>query len=93
MNKSQLSEALAREFGLLTNKEAKLCVDTFFETMAETLAERQRIEIRGFGSFKVKEYQPYKGRNPKTGKLIQVTGKKLPLFKMSSQLRKRVNNK
>ena len=91
MNKSQLGEALVKWHNSLTKKDAKSIVDTFFNTMAEALAKGHRIEIRGFGSFKIKNYQPYKGRNPKTGKSIQVKKKRLPYFKTGVELRDRVN--
>ena len=54
--------------------------------------ENERIEIRGFGSFKVKFYNGYKGRNPKTGEIIEVGGKKLPVFKVAKELGERVNS-
>ena len=91
MNKRQVVEALVRYHNTLTGKQAKFLVDTFFDTMGEGLAEGHRIEIRGFGSFKIKEYQPYKGRNPKTGKSVQVQGKRLPHFKMGVELKHRLN--
>jgi len=92
MNKSQLLRELSEMWGI-TEKQAKLCVDVLFDTMAETLVEGGRIEIRGFGSLKVKEYQSYQGRNPNTGELVQVPEKRLPVFKMSSILRERINKK
>ena len=91
MNRSQLGEALVKWNNSLTKKDAKSIVDTFIDTMAEALAKGHRIEIRGFGSFKIKAYQPYKGRNPKTGESIRVYGKKLPHFKMGVELKHRVN--
>ena len=90
MNKSQLFKALSKRWNI-TEKDAKLCVNTLFDAMTEALAAGERIEIRGFGSFKVKEYGPYKGRNPKTGELVQVPEKSLPLFKMSNKLQKSIN--
>jgi integration host factor subunit beta len=92
MIKSELIEAFAKENGL-TLKDAEVCVNTLFKSMADTLAKGGRVEIRGFGSFKVKEYEPYSGRNPKTGESIQVRSKKLPHFKLSSMMRKRINKK
>jgi integration host factor subunit beta len=59
--------------------------------MTEALVEGGRIEIRGFGSFVVKDYKAYMGRNPKTGEVIQVHRKKLPFFKVGKELRERVN--
>jgi integration host factor subunit beta len=85
MNKSQLVEALAKHENL-TLKKAEMIVNAIFENMAEALAENERIEIRGFGSFKIKEYGGYKGRNPKTGDNIEVETKKLPFFKVGKEL-------
>ena len=91
MNQRQLGEALVKWHNSLTKKDAKSIVDTFFKTMAEALAEGHRIEIRGFRSFKVKDYEPYKGQNPKTGESVQVQGKRLPHFKMGVELKHRLN--
>ena len=92
MNKRELIEAFAEEFGI-TIRDAEVCVNTLFNSVADTLAKGGRVEIRGFGSFKVKEYKPYSGRNPKTGDPIQVRSKKLPYFKLSSMMRERINKK
>ena len=85
MNKSQLIEALAKHENL-TLKKAEMAVNAIFENIVEALVENERIEIRGFGSFKVKFYNGYKGRNPKTGDIIKVDGKKLPFFKVGKEL-------
>ena len=92
MNKSEFTEAFAEEFGM-TLRDAKVCVDTLFDSISGALAKGERVEIRGFGSFKVKQYDSYSGRNPKTGKPIKVSSKKLPHFKLSSIMRKRINKK
>ena len=92
MNKKELIEASAKEIGI-TLRDAKVCVNTLFNSMADTLSKGGRVEIRGFGSFKVKKYKPYSGRNPKTGEPIKVRSKKLPYFKLSSMMRKRMNKK
>ena len=92
MNKRELTRAFAEEFGI-TIRDAEVCVNTLFNSIADTLAKGGRIEISGFGSFKVKEYEPYSGRNPKTGDPIQVRSKKLPYFKLSSMMRERINKK
>ena len=91
MNKSQLIEALAKH-EKLTLKKAEMVVNAIFENMAEALLGDERIEIRGFGSFKVKSYDGYKGRNPKTGCIIEVEGKKLPFFKVGKELGELVNS-
>lgn len=91
MNKSELVEALASERDL-TYKKSEEIVNIIFDSMAETLAQGGRIEIRGFGSFVVKDYKSYMGRNPKTGEIIRVKPKKLPFFKVGKELRERVND-
>lgn len=90
MNKSELVDALASEKDL-TYKKAEEIVNIIFDSMAATLAEGGRIEIRGFGSFVVKDYKAYMGRNPKTGEIIRVNPKKLPFFKVGKELREKVN--
>ncbi|MBM4276115.1 MAG: integration host factor subunit beta [Deltaproteobacteria bacterium] len=90
MNKSQLIEALAKAENI-TLKKAEMVVNAVFENMSEALVQQERIEIRGFGSFKIKEYSGYKGRNPKTGELIKVDGKHLPFFKVGKEMRERVD--
>jgi integration host factor subunit beta len=77
----------------MTRKDAKLCVEAVFSSMSDALAEGGRVEIRGFAMFKVKQYGAYQGRNPKTGKGIDVNEKKLPVFKMGRELKKRLNSK
>ena len=91
MNKSQLIEALAKHESL-SLKKAEMAVNAIFENMAEALTENERIEIRGFGSFKVKFHDGYKGRNPKTGDIIEVKGKKLPFFKVGKDLGKLIDS-
>ena len=91
MNKSQLIEVLAKKEGL-TLKNAELVVNTFFDAITDGLAEDSRAEIRGFGSFKVKNYEGYTGRNPKTGEVIEVSPKKLPFFKVGKELKDRVDS-
>jgi integration host factor subunit beta len=90
MNKSELVDALASEKNL-TYKRAEEIVNIIFDSMASTLADGGRIEIRGFGSFVVKDYKAYMGRNPKTGEVIKVHPKKLPFFKVGKELREKVN--
>lgn len=85
MNKSELVQALADKINIST-EEATIIVDTFFESMREALLRGDRIEIRGFGSFKIKQYEGYTGRNPKTGESVQVKPKKMPFFKAGKGL-------
>ncbi len=90
MNKSELIDALAQNKGL-TYKKAEEIINIVFDTMTESLATGDRIEIRGFGSLVVKNYKAYRGRNPKTGEEIDVKPKKLPFFKVGKELRERIN--
>ncbi|MGC9030497.1 MAG: HU family DNA-binding protein [Desulfomonilaceae bacterium] len=90
MNKSDLIAALAKEADL-PHRKAEEIVNLVFETMSKALIEGNRIEIRGFGSFMVKEYRGYTGRNPKTGEQILVTDKRLPFFKTGKELKEKVD--
>jgi integration host factor subunit beta len=89
MNKSELVEQLATQKDI-SNKRAEEIVNLVFSSMTEALAEGDRIEIRGLGSFVIKDYESYTGRNPKTGDPITVRPKKLPFFKVGKELRERV---
>lgn len=80
MNKSDLIAALAKETDLPRRKSGKI-VNLFFDTIAKTLFQGDRIEIRGFGSLMVKQYKGYVGRNPKAGKKIEVDEKHPPCFR------------
>jgi integration host factor subunit beta len=90
MNKSQMIEALAKE-EKLPLKKAEEVVNTVFGEIEAALVRGERVEIRGLGSFKVKEYGGYQGRNPKTGEMIKVASKKLPFFKVGKELKERVD--
>ena len=90
MTRRELIAAVAAAEGV-SIKEAELVVKTVFGSMERALTEKDRIEIRGFGSFKVKSFQGYQGRNPRTGDSIQVKNKKLPFFKVGKELKERVN--
>ena len=90
MKKSDLIEALSEEAGFKLNK-AEEVVNMVFDSMANALAKGDRVEIRGFCSFFVKQYKGYTGRNPKTGELTKVRTKKLPLFKCVKELKERVD--
>lgn len=86
MTKSELIAKVADRRGI-TVRKAEEVVNTIFESMAEALGSGDRIEVRGFGSFAIREYQPYTGRNPKTGESITVQPKKLPYFKVGKEIR------
>lgn len=90
MNKVELIQALKNSNGL-SKLEAEEVVNLFFNQMADTLAKGDRVEIRGFCSFLIKEYKEYTGRNPKTGERVKIAPKKLPFFKPGKELRERVD--
>jgi integration host factor subunit beta len=91
MNKSDLISAI-KDKTSLSRKDAEKVIDTFFDTITQSIVSGGRVEIRGFGSFMVKDYKPYIGRNPKTGSQIQVPPKKLPFFKVGKELKEMVDN-
>ncbi len=90
MTKSELIDTLADNKGI-SRRTAEEVVNVIFDGMRDALCDGGRIEIRGFGSFKVRQYKGYTGRNPKTGAEIQVSPKVLPVFKVSKQLKSLVN--
>jgi len=90
MNRSDLIEILSKDSGL-TKRMAEEIVDSVFSSMTNALARGERVEIRGFGNFKIKSYEGYTGRNPKTGELIEVKPKKMPFFKCGKELKERVD--
>jgi integration host factor subunit beta len=90
MNKGDLIEALKTESGF-TRYQAEQIIDLFFNEMTKALVNRDRVEIRGFGSLAVKDYGSYTGRNPKTGKSVSVKAKSLPFFRCGKELKQRVD--
>jgi integration host factor subunit beta len=90
MNRSDLVNEL-KDKATLSKKDATEVIDIFFDKIAEILVKGERVEIRGSGSFTVKNYKPYVGRNPKTGEQINVSSKKLPFFKVGKELKEKVN--
>jgi integration host factor subunit beta len=91
MNKSELIRTLAEERNISMD-EATDIVNIFFDSMKNALINGDRVEIRGFGSFKIKEYNGYQGRNPRTGEKVAVKPKRLPFFRAGKDLREYVNN-
>jgi len=91
MTKSDLINVVA-ERAKINEAKAESIVNGIFECMTETLVAGGRIEIRGFGSFTVKEYEGYNGRNPRSGELVKVKPKKLPFFKVGKELKEMVDN-
>jgi integration host factor subunit beta len=89
MNKTDLTAELSKKKGLPIAIAGDV-VNILFDGITNTLKKGGRVELRGFGSFKVKKYKGYKGRNPKTGESIKVKPKKLPFFKCGKELKERV---
>ena len=90
MNKLELISALKDEANI-SKTEAAEVVQIFFSSMADALANGERVEIRGLCSFFVKNYKSYTGRNPKTGEKVTIKPKKLPFFKAGKELKERVD--
>ena len=91
MTKAELIEVLANEMDLRP-RQAREIVDTILDSMADALSRGEGIELRGFGSFSIRRYSNYMGRNPKTGAHIKVKPKRLPFFKVGKDLREAVDN-
>jgi integration host factor subunit beta len=91
MNKSDLINAVKDKADLNRN-DAEKVITVFFDSIKKSLVNNTRVEIRGFGSFTVKHYRPYTGRNPKTGAAIHVSPKKLPFFKVGKELKESIDN-
>jgi integration host factor subunit beta len=91
MTKSELIEAVALSSNM-TKSRAELVVNCVFDAMTGALERGEGIEIRGYGSFTVRRYDAYEGRNPRTGKAVSVPEKRLPFFKVGKELKALVNN-
>jgi integration host factor subunit beta len=91
MTKSELIDAVAQRTKI-TKSRAEQVVNCVFDTMTAALDRNEGIEIRGFGSFTVRHYKAYNGRNPRTGKPVPVPEKRLPFFKVGKELKELVNN-
>ena len=90
MTKADLIAALEKQ-GNLTHRQAENVINICFESMIKSLYKDNRIEIRGFGSFANRNYKSYEGRNPKTGKVVKVSPKKVPFFKAGKDLKEMVD--
>ena len=91
MTKSELINSVAERLTYLTRKDAEIIVNTIFDSMVDALVGGDRIEIRGFGSFKVKNRGDREGRNPKTGDSVHIPAKRMPFFKIGKELYERIN--
>jgi integration host factor beta subunit len=93
MTKRDLIEAVIERYPGYSRRDAEVIVNSVFESMADALRNGSRIEIRGFGSFIVKQRQAREGRNPKTGRVVSVPAKRVPFFKVGKELKLRVDGK
>ena len=91
MTKSDLIEAVASRT-TITRSRAEAVVNCVFDAMADALKNGEGIEVRGFGSFTVRQYKPYDGRNPRTGAQVHVASKRMPVFKVGKELKERVGS-
>lgn len=91
MTKSELIEAVASKVDNFSRKDIEVIVDTVFQSMSDSLSQGDKVEIRGFGSFKIKEREGRQGRNPKSGESIYIEPKKVPFFKAGKEIRERIN--
>jgi integration host factor subunit beta len=90
MTKAELIDEVCKVVNL-TKKETETIVNTIFENITEALVRGDKVELRGFGSFRIRHRQSRKGRNPKTGTTVDVPEKRVPFFKVGKRLRELVN--
>lgn len=91
MTKSVLIEKVTEKVEGLTKNQTEIVVETVFESIKKALIQGEKIEIRGFGNFRLKTRNPRKARNPKTGETVEVPGKKVLYFKVGKALKEDLN--
>jgi integration host factor subunit beta len=91
VTKRDLIEEVAQQYPRFSRRDAEVIVNAVFDSMTDALAKGERIEIRGFGSFRTRQRRGRTGRNPKTGAKVEVPPKKIPFFKPSKELKDHVN--
>jgi integration host factor subunit beta len=92
MNRADLIERVSKN-GRVNRGRAELLVDTVIDCLERSLRHGEKIEVRGFGSFQIRTYGAYKGRNPRTGQIVEVKPKRLPHFKVSNELAARIDQR
>ncbi|NTV49518.1 MAG: integration host factor subunit beta [Geobacteraceae bacterium] len=91
MTKSELIEKVVQSHGILNIKVSEIVVNTVFDSIEEALKSGDKVEIRGFGSFTIRERLGREARNPKSGEVVRIPSKKTPFFKTGKELKERVN--
>jgi integration host factor subunit beta len=91
MTKSELIEKIVQTHGTLNMKVSEALVNTVFDSIEEALKTGDKVEIRGFGSFTIRERSGREARNPKSGEIVRIPAKKTPFFKTGKELKERVN--
>jgi integration host factor subunit beta len=91
MTKSELIEKVVQSHGALNIKVSEIVVNTVFDSIEEALKSGDKVEIRGFGSFTIRERLGREARNPKSGEVVRIPSKKTPFFKTGKELKERVN--
>lgn len=92
MTKAELIESVSQRYNTLTKSQTEILVNTVFDSIKDALSDGDKIEIRGFGSFRLRQREMREGRNPKTGDLVQVQSKKVPFFKAGKELKELVDS-
>jgi integration host factor subunit beta len=92
MTKAELVEKVSEKVDGLTKKQTEIIINTIFDSVKDALAKGDKIEIRGFGSFKIRSRKQREGRNPKTGSPVSVPAKKVPFFKAGKELKELVDS-
>ncbi len=92
MTKAELVEQVAEEINL-TKKQTETIVNILLSSITEALSKGDKVELRGFGSFRIRGRNPREGRNPKTGKAVHIPAKRVPFFKAGKELREMVDNR
>jgi len=92
MTKAELIEEVANAAGI-NRKHSEIIVNTVFKSIIDALHRGEKIELRGFGSFRLRQRGPRQGRNPKTGEKVNVPAKRIPYFKPGKELKELINSK
>lgn len=91
MTKSELVEKIMEANGFLNRKDSETVVNIIFDSMTNALMSGDKVEIRGFGSFTIREREAREARNPKNGEIVKIPAKRTPFFKTGKELKERVN--